>query len=517
MIKKKISSLVIFILLLFSTFLWAESFTLPSFLPDYYLPAFEIPNQKLFSAGHMTEVNGEKYLYSTEDGTLSLTIDNIKCDRPRAKAIFDNILGALNEEMKKKPGEFKEINEREIYARIAEEDREKTIFTYVLSNSIQIWTYSVKTGVNYRIESKFELIKALANRQRYNEALQEGNVSMGFWGSQIYEYAGRLLREGKKKEGLSVLSNLLATSPFNYRAHIDFMENTTDLAAAKNSAEIVIKNAEDPKLLNKAAKFLEKEPKTLNKIPLLDKDEKKLQVIIIPLEPCSAWFLEDTAELHEKITGIPTKIRRLPDPWTLGTPDRIPYQRLVQSLLVKMKKENIDFTGWNRERYIEELNKIVASEDALTKYYVKELINDINQKEGEYLVDPYLDRFCKILQKYRSSDPRTMYVGVTGVNIYSGDNNFLFSLGKIKGQSPASILSYHMMLAETLSEEYQSRQRLTERLVKELVPASLKQLGIPRSTDPSCPYSYSSGVSRLDQKTLNLSDSVKEALEKIRK
>jgi hypothetical protein len=53
-------------------------------------------------------------------------------------------------------------------------------------------------------------------------------------------------------------------------------------------------------------------------------------------------------------------------------------------------------------------------------------------------------------------------------------------------------------------------------MAKELVPASLKQLRIPRSTDPTCPYSYSSGVERLDQKTLTLSDEVKQALNKLR-
>lgn len=50
----------------------------------------------------------------------------------------------------------------------------------------------------------------------------------------------------------------------------------------------------------------------------------------------------------------------------------------------------------------------------------------------------------------------------------------------------------------------------------ELVPASLKKLNIPRSIDPSCPYSYSSGMQRLDEKTLNLSEPVKKDIERIK-
>jgi len=67
-----------------------------------------------------------------------------------------------------------------------------------------------------------------------------------------------------------------------------------------------------------------------------------------------------------------------------------------------------------------------------------------------------------------------------------------------------------------LTGENQSRKRLTERVAKELVPASLKKLNIPRSMDPSCPYSYSSGLQRLEEKTLNLSEPVKREIEKIK-
>jgi len=141
----------------------------------------------------------------------------------------------------------------------------------------------------------------------------------------------------------------------------------------------------------------------------------------------------------------------------------------------------------------------------------------INEENGQYSVDIYLNRFLNIIKKYRSFDVLTMYVGITGVNIYSGDNNYLFSLyatdrNKVQG----SFLSYYMMQASNLSEEYESGKRLVERIAKELVPASLKSLNIPRSTDPTCPYSYSSGVSRLDQKTLILSEEVKNMIEKMK-
>ena len=59
-------------------------------------------------------------------------------------------------------------------------------------------------------------------------------------------------------------------------------------------------------------------------------------------------------------------------------------------------------------------------------------------------------------------------------------------------------------------------ERLTERAAKELVPASLKKINTPRPMDPSCPYSYSSGLQRLEEKTLNLSEPVKNEIERIK-
>jgi len=64
--------------------------------------------------------------------------------------------------------------------------------------------------------------------------------------------------------------------------------------------------------------------------------------------------------------------------------------------------------------------------------------------------------------------------------------------------------------------EKQSRRRLVERCAKEMVPATLKTLSIPRSTDPSCPYSYANGVQRMDEKTRVLSPMLVEEIKRIK-
>jgi hypothetical protein len=109
-----------------------------------------------------------------------------------------------------------------------------------------------------------------------------------------------------------------------------------------------------------------------------------------------------------------------------------------------------------------------------------------------------------------------MYVGVTEADIYTGETNYAFTSGWRQGEFAAAISSYARMKSAASSEQYESRKRLIERIAKELVPATLQQLGIPRPIDPADPYSYSDGVDRVSQKTLTLSAPTRAALDRFR-
>lgn len=488
---------------------------LPPFLPGYYSPAFDV-NGKSLSLVRQTSTNGiDQYVYSTADESLAISLENINCNYPQSKAIFRNVLLHLNSSISSNSGRFAEVTDSEFCAEVAGSNTVQHVYTYVLPASVQVWMYVTSNNSSNDLTGMFKLIRRFADKQRYMESLSD-NVSMGHWGKQIYDYASQLINEGKTKEGLKVLKNHLVTAPFDYQAHVDFFKKSRDLSAATNSAGIVLKNAESAELIDRAAAFLGKKIPTINDIPVLDKNETGLELVLIPLPPCNIRLLSGAADTFEKITGVPVKIRRLKEKWEWKIPARIAFQRDCQTALVRFKGRNIDFTNWTKDQYTHALTEAMKNQDALSRYYIERFIKRIEKTPGQYCVDTYLTHFCDQLDPVRSDDVRTMYVGITEANIYSGDNNFLFSLGLTKGHSRASILSYYMMLGETLGEEYQSRQRLVERIAKELVPAGLKQLGIPRSVDPTCPYSYSSGIERLDQKTLRLSAPVKEALEKLK-
>jgi len=233
------------------------------------------------------------------------------------------------------------------------------------------------------------------------------------------------------------------------------------------------------------------------------------------LPPCDVVLLKDAAVLYQNALGIPVKFRRLKETWTFGPPERVAHQRDAQQFILQKKGAGTSFEGWTKDRYAVELTEIAAKSGALEKFWINRFIGSLSDENGQHSVDFHVDTLNHIVSRYRSDDRRTMYVGITSADIYSGSANYVFSMGSAPGRPAVSILSYHMMLAKTLGE-LQSRRRLSERIAKELVPASLGQLNIPRPADPTDPYSYSSGMGRTDQKTLIPSEPTRAALDAFR-
>lgn len=491
--------------------------SLPAFLPSYYLPLFKLNDSWLEAEGHQNQNNIDQYAYTSSDHAVSIIVGNLPCAASVCETVFNNFLKTSNQQATANSGSFSLVTPNEYRSEWKIGGAENFLYVSRLSNSLLIWNYSSRpAGQSQSVNQYFDDVHAQINRERYERALAGGNIEMGRWNTSSREHAEQLLKDGHKQEALTVLNNVVATSPTDYLSQMMLATNTGDVSAAQNSARIILRDAESPELISKSAKLLQETDPASLPLPLLNKGEKGLQVILIPLAPCDLGLLAQVSQIYTGITKIPVKVVRLNEAWQFGPPDRIPNQRQIQQFITQQRGSSPDFTGWTLERYKTELLAASGSSDALTKFSVNKLLVSLSPTTGQYSVDPYLEKLADILTKYRSDDPRTIYVGITEANISSGDANYVFSTMVYRPEGPASILSYHMMLAKTLNAEYESRKRLTERIAKELVPATLNALKIPRPTDPTDPFSYSSGVERLDQKTLILSKPTEDALAKFR-
>jgi hypothetical protein len=488
---------------------------LPDFLPAYYARALTGLGPITLTL-HDDKNNVSRYVYATDDQVISVSIEHYSCDDASCPVIYQNAAKYLDKQVTDNGGIFLDANPTDFRVQWKTGLAENDAMVARLPSALLFWTYSSRLERSLDLDGYFDAVASAIERQRYEEAAADGNVVMGRWREQIRGYAHRLLHQGRKDEAISVLKALLATAPSDYESHVDFMANTTDAAAAQRSAEIVFENAERPDLVTTAARFLGRTEPNLDSVAILAKGETGLQLILIPLPPVDLGTVIEAAKIYETITGVPTKIRRLAEPWDFGAPQRIFDQKRVQAAIIQHDGPAIDFSAWTLDRYVAALLQTVAADSALSKYSMRDYVKKIETGPGQFLIDPVLVRFNEMLADYRSKDARTMYVGVTSADIYSGDYNYVFSQFAKRDLLGTSILSYNRMTASASGATFQSRKRLTERIAKELVPASLKALDIARPADPSDPYSYADGLERLDQKSLTLSAPVREALDKFR-
>ncbi|BCO31663.1 hypothetical protein TspCOW1_17660 [Thiohalobacter sp. COW1] len=487
-----------------------------SFLPDYYAPALKYGGWEPQYLNETEKEGVQQAVYGTFDDAGMLMVEHIDCVRSRCHDLLNAIASNINDRMETaKKGRFVSITDTTIRAMLQVDEAELDVQVFVLPASIQIWTFSSKTDQASVPDESLEGLEHLVNRQRYEEALAGGNVQMGVWSPHIRQYAEHLIGAGDLEAGLHVLERHLKSSPADYRAHALFFRHSPDNGAAADSARVVLENAEIRQLIDAAAEFLGRAPASVEDFPEIHGVGPGLQVVLVPLPPCNPWLVTEVAEVFNEMTDIPVRIMRLKESWQWGKADRIPRQRAIEAYLVQSGDESIDFGEWTKSRYVEALYDAAESEDALSRYYVEETVGAVETAQGQFEAEPPMQRLHARARMVHFGDRRTMYVGITGVDIYHGDANFVFSLGGPGGDSGASILSYHRMRAE-IHGTNSSRARLVERIAKELVPASLKQLEIERPADPRCPYSYSSGVERLDQKAMTLCPSVKQALDQLR-
>jgi hypothetical protein len=485
---------------------------LPNFLNPYYAPIFTLDGQMLQLAGHEEKNNITHFAYSTQDRATILTVEYFPCQSDLCRTVLTNAVKYANEQANASGGQFRLVNDSEYRAEWSGGMGYVNSFVFRLPSSVQFWTYAAQKPL--QLDAAYTQLIGFVNRQRYEDAMSAGNVEMGRWDVHLRDFARQLLKGGDLTDAIIVLRNIIGTTPFDFEAQMDFAANAPEKDAAQNSARAVLDNAESPELLARAAQYLNAKRPDIDAMPLVNKDDRGLRVVLVPLGNADIGLLGEAAKIYETITNIPTKIERLSSAFRFENPDRPMDQRAIQQTIVQKQGPTVDFTGWDTERYGSELMRTVANADPLARYSMRSYVQNLATRPGQYRVDPYLDRFGDGLISLRSKDPKTIYVGVTDANIYSGDVNYLFSQSTVREGSYVSILSYAMMTAKTLGEPYESRKRLAQRLAKELVPASLKALNIPRPADPTDPYSYSNGVERLNEKTLVLSKPTKDALDK---
>jgi hypothetical protein len=487
----------------------------PGRLPPYFESYLTFNGTRASEIDHHQENGGDIYVYSTPNQRTSIRIDLYSCEVNVCSALLDSSLRADYPQVAAS-GEYDLISPNEIYARWAAGESDVRRYAFVMPGALLLWTVAQTSPVASDIMQSYQggLIDAV-NRARFELSKAHGELSFGREGDAARTYAKSLLEHGEHEEAVRVLKEVITTTPQDYKAQIDFARNTDDSIASHASATIVLENAESPELIAAAERILGLDEKAQPTPPPVSKDEGGMRVILIPLGPCDLQLIKDASAVYTQITGLPVQTRSFPGDWDWGSFDRIPNQRAIQQIIVQNQGTNIDFSNWTLFQYEEELKKLGIKADPITRYRVKQILEAANG-QGQYSLAGRLSKFYSALSQHKSADPRTVYIGVTSVNVALGDANFNFWAYVGEPGRRVGLLSYYMMTASQSGQPSESRTRLSQRIAKELVGVSLNILGVPTPSDPRDPAAATNSVQRVDEKGLTLSQPTADALAKIR-
>lgn len=486
---------------------------MPLFLPDYAAPLLADNGEPMRLLDKHVRNGVDTHFYQSVDGITTLLLERVPCDRPNCNVVFRNVLVAINRDPTAVQVVFKEVEYPDAQATLYRERQMSNLMVFRMPAAVNIFSYRQALTKNSSTEkiregflAAYRKARMIANRQRYETMVAKNeNIELGEWAGSFRKYALELLAAGAKQDALAVLGRAVAAAPYDLESHRILMEHADDAAIAGSSAEIIYRGTESVDLYARAARFLERPVTTTGSVPYIGKVEDRLQLILVPLGPIDLDLLAEAAKTYEKITAVPATIRRLRVPWVPGNPDR-PF--LIYNGQI------VNFSGKPAPEFLADARN-AASNDALQHYSLDRFARELDSSTGQYDAQRLMKSFLADVANHIPHHPRTMIVGVTSLNIFGGNARYVFSSYTSDSRAVSgSILSYAMLKA--FPGEPQSRRRLADRLAKELVPASLKRLGIPRATDPTDPYSYANGPERVDQKSLTLSKPVVEALAKFR-
>ncbi len=488
---------------------------LPEFLPPYFESYLTFNGAKALGTDHHQKNGGDVYVYSTPDQRTSIRIDKYSCEVNVCSTLLDSSLRAVYPQVAAS-GEYDLISPTEVHARWSAGESEVRRYAFVMPGELLLWTVA-QTGpvANDVMQSYQDGLVDAANRARFELSEARGELPFGRMGDASRAYAESLLEHGEHQEAVRVLKEVITTTPQDYRAQIEYARNTEDAIASHASAKIVLENAESPELIAAAQRILALDEKVQPSPPPVSKDEGGLQMILIPLQPCDLQLVKDASAVYSQITGLPVQTRSFPGDWDWGSFDRIPNQRTIQQIIVQNEGTNIDFSTWTLFQYEEELKKLGTKADPITRYRVKGIL-EVAGGQGQYSLASRLNTFYSALSQFKSSDPHTVYIGVTSVNVALGDANFNFWAYVGQPGHKVGLLSYYTMTASQSGQLNESRTRLSQRIAKELVGVSLNILGVPAPSDPRDPASSANSVQRIDEKGLTLSQPTADALAKIR-
>ncbi|MGV3659564.1 MAG: hypothetical protein ACO1TE_05250 [Prosthecobacter sp.] len=352
------------------------------------------------------------------------------------------------------------------------------------------------------------------------------SVSAGKQAGTVFSAAARMHKEGEKARSLSLYENALRMAPWtveHYLGYADTLQSLDQGAKATRWARSALQRAEDVETREKARVWLkEKEPA---KLPFFNgRPEGKMVCLVIIGEP-PEWLVHRCGIGLQNVLGIPVVL--LEEKIPLPEPNRSAFRRWAAQLrnglrwndpgLQQFMRAKGLTTGDLSDKQVVDLVESIVRESRPAEELEAFQKNKRQLSESKYdqqwdvsALLGHVDHHAR-----KAPDARVIWLGITSVDLYMNDSNFVF--GAAQGPPACAVNSCARFKAD-FNGEPPDADRLSNRLLKQMLSSVGTLLEAPRPIDPTCPRSYPQSLAEQDAKTLNLCDDCRSAIaETIRK
>jgi predicted Zn-dependent protease len=348
-------------------------------------------------------------------------------------------------------------------------------------------------------------------KQKADKVLLLDNVSARSEIGVVFELVDRLVKENSLKDAEKYVARGLEHFSWNLKyqmIYAEILEKNGSHAKAKEKAELVFKYAETDELIDRASKLINTYSETqFPEIFAIEKPEFSL--VLVPFGDCDKWLLiRIKADLAE-ILGIAVYIQTV----NISPPpaNRDMRQRIIESyraiLIEKIDDpqvtHNMKILALNQAALSEEKNVLNLMRNIMSTARLdarKEFENQLKEAAGknkQWDADILQGLLSKAVKPFRRK--KVGYLGVTPLDIYSKDYNFLFGWA---GRS-IGIMSYHRFKAD-FNEEIPNKERLAKRTLKQCLSSAGWIFGVQRCTTPTCARAYPHSLTEHDAKDAQL-------------
>jgi predicted Zn-dependent protease len=368
------------------------------------------------------------------------------------------------------------------------------------------WTPSV-----FSDETQLTTLTTEALKEKADKVLSLANVSARTEISVIFELVDRFLEEDRLKDAEKYVARGLQHFPWNLKyqmTYAEILEKKGMHAEAKEKAELVFKHAETDELIDRSRKFLNTYRKT--QFPAISAIETdRFSLVLIPFVDCDKWLLIRIKEDLAAILGIDVYIQTVnvdPPP-----ANRDMQQLMIDTLRKRLIKQAGDAQvtaglkelGLSRSDLSEEENVLKIFRNLMQKYNPDELkafeahLKESAGKNKQWDADILQGLLFKAVRPFRRK--KVGYLGVTSLDIYAKDYNFLFGWASPLG----GIMSYHRFKAD-FNEEIPNKERLVKRTLMQCLSSAGFIFGVERCTTPTCARAYPHSLAEHDAKDAKL-------------